>query len=160
MSLFCPMCKAKNNEEYREVLKKRRFRFMLFVLTGMATEAVSLFLYFGTGIEYSEYHLGFMLGLGAGLLVGGLTGILRIQRLLRDEERLKEFRLKETDERELEVYSLAIRGAARLLLAVLYGMIFLGAIFRNEELVWICWGLIMFFLFSYFLFRKYYQSKI
>ena len=40
--------------------------------------------------------------------IGGLVGILKICRHLKDEEKLKELRLKETDERELEMGSLAL----------------------------------------------------
>ena len=160
ISLFCPTCRAKNNEEYRAVLKKRRGGFYLFILLGMATEAISLFVHFCTEIEISDYRLGFLLGLGAGMAFGGLVGILRIRRRLVDEEKLKEFRLKETDERELEVDSLALRGTARILLGVLYVMLVLGGVFGNDMLLWISWGLVAFYLFSYALLEKYYQSKL
>lgn len=160
MSLFCPMCRAKNNEEYRQVLKKRRSRFWLFILAGLATEAVSLFAYFCAGIEISEYRMGFLLGLGAGMALGGLIGILKIRRRMADEEKLKECRLKETDERELEIDSLALRGTARSLLGVLYVLLVLGGVLANDMLLWLSWGLILIYLLSFALLRKYYESKL
>lgn len=75
--LFCPRCRAKNNEEYRAVLKKRRGSFYLFILLGLATEAVCLFVHFCTEIEVSDYRLGFLLGLGVlyvMLVLGGAFG--------------------------------------------------------------------------------------
>ncbi len=160
MSLFCPMCRAKNNEEYRQVLKKRRSRFCLFILAGLATEAVSLFAYFCAEIEISDYLLGFLLGVGAGMALGGLIGILKIRRRMADEEKLKECRLKETDERELEVGSLALRGTARILLWVLYVLLVLGGVLANDMLLWLSWGLILIYLLSFALLRKYYESKL
>lgn len=158
-SLFSPVCRARNNEEYRKVLKERRFRFFLFVLAGLATEAVALYVHFCTEIGISEYHLGFLLGLGAGLVIGGAAGILKIRRRLRDEEKLKELRLRETDERELGLDSLALRGTARILLGVMYVLLVLGGILANDMLLWLSWGLIIIFLLSFALLRKYYESK-
>ncbi len=158
-SLFSPVCRAKNNEEYREVLGKRRFRFFLFILAGLATEAVALYVHFCTEIGISEYHLGFLLGLGAGLVIGGAAGILKIRRRLRDEEKLKELRLRETDERELGLDSMALRGTARILLGVMYVLLVLGGILANDMLLWLSWGLIIIFLLSFALLRKYYESK-
>lgn len=158
--LFCPMCKARNNEEYRAVLKKRQARLYLFILAGVATAGISLFVHFCTRIELSEYRLGFLLGLGTGLVLGGLVGLLKIRRRLANEEKLKESRLRETDERELEVDSLALRGTARLMLGVLYVLLVLGGLFADDELMWICSGLISVFLFSDVVLRKYYGAKI
>ena len=145
------MCKARNNEEYRAVLKKRRIKMCLCILAGMATVGISLFVHFCTRIELSDYRLGFLLGLGSGLALGGAVGLWKIRRRLADEEKLKECRLKETDERELEVASLALRGAARLVL---------GGLFKNDELMWVSWGLIGIFLLSNIVLRKYYETKI
>lgn len=159
-SLFCPTCRAKNNEEYRAVLKKRQVSFYLFILAGIATEGLALFLNYCTRIEFTDYRLGYLLGLGAGLVLGGVVGLVRIRRRMANEETLKEFRLKETDERELEVTSLALRAAAKLLLAVLYVLLIVAGVFEREELVYVCCGLICIFLFSCAAFRKYYGSKI
>lgn len=154
------MCRARNNEEYRAVLKKRQVRLYLFILAGAATAGISLFVHFCTRIGLSEYRLGFLLGMGIGLMLGGLLGLLQIRRKLTDEEKLKESRLKETDERELEVASLALRGTARLMLGVLYVLLVLGGLFADDELLWTCYGLIAVFLFSDVVLRKYYEAKI
>ena len=57
-NMFWFGCKAKNNEEYRAVLKKRQMGFCLFVLAGIATEGLVLFLYFFTQIHFAVYRLG------------------------------------------------------------------------------------------------------
>ena len=158
--LFCPVCKAKNNEEYRAVLKKRQVALGLFILAGLATDGLVLFLYFFTRIHIGEYQMGYLLGVGAGLMLGGVVGVMRIRRRMADEEKLKEFRLKETDERELEVDSLALRATAKTLLVALYIILIVAGVFNRQELVHVCFGLVALFLLGYAAFRKYYGTKI
>ena len=158
--LFSPRCKAKNNEEYRAVLKKRQVVLCLYILAGVATESLVLFLNFCTDMIFAEYRLGYLLGLGAGLIFGGAVGLVRIRRRMASEEKLKEFRLKETDERELEVDSLAYRATARLLLVALYVLLIAAGMFEREELMYVCFGLVALFLSGYAAFRKYYGTKL
>ena len=158
--LFCPTCRAKNNEEYRAVLKKRQVNFYLFILAGIATEGFALFLNFCTRIAFTDNQMGYLLGLGVGLALGGVFGVVRIRRRMANEEKLKEWRLKETDERELEVDSLALRAVAKLLLVVLYVLLIVAGIFERKELMHVCFGLIGIFLLGYAMFRKYYGSKL
>lgn len=157
---FCSACKAKNNEEYRAVLKKRQVIFYLFILVGLATDGLVLFLNYCTRITIREYLLGYLLGLGVGLIFGGVVGLVQIRRKMASEEKLKEFRLKETDERELEVDSLAYRATAKLLLIVLYVLLIVAGVFGREELLYVCFGLIALFLIGYAAFRKYYGTKL
>lgn len=159
-NLFYPTCRAKNNEEYRAVLKKRQVVFYLFILTGMVTEGLVLFLHYGTRMEIPDYRLGYLMGMGAGLAASGVVGLMRIRRRMADEEKLKEFRLKETDERELEMDSLALRATAKLVLAVMYIVLIVAGVFERDELLYVCLGLVVLFLLGYDVFRKYYGTKI
>lgn len=158
--LLSSMCRAKNNEEYRKVLKRRQTAYCLCMLAGLAELGLVLFLAYGTQFELSEYQLGYLLGLGAGLVLGSAVGIVRIQRKKASEEKLKEARLQETDERELEVDSLALRVTAKILLGVLYVLLILAGIFEWKELLYVCFGLIAVFLLSYGVLRRYYENKI
>lgn len=159
-NMFYPACRAKNNEEYRAVLKKRQVGFYLFILAGIATDGLVLFLYYCARIEIPDYRLGYLMGMGAGVAASGVIGLIRIRRRMADEEKLKEGRLKETDERELEVDSLALRTTAKLLLAVLYVVLIVAGMFERDELMYVCFGLIFIFMFGYAMFRKYYETKI
>ena len=142
------------------MLKKRQVGFGLLILVGLATEGLVLFLNFCIRIHFGEYQLGYLLGLGAGLMLGGAVGVVRIHRRMADEEKLKEFRLKETDERELEVDSLALRAIAKTLLVALYVILVVAGVLEREELMYVCFGLIALFLLGYAAFRKYYGTKI
>lgn len=158
--LFSPGCKAKNNEEYRAVLKKRQVILCLCILAGLATEGLVAFLFFCIRMTFTEYQLGYLTGLGAGLIFGALLRLVRIRRRMTSEEKLKEFRLKETDERELEVDSLALRATAKLLLAALYVLLIVAGVFEKEELMSVCFGLIAFFLLCYAVLKKFYETKL
>ena len=157
---FWSGCKAKNNDEYRAVLKKRQAAYALFILAGLATEGLALFLYFYTRIHFEVYQMAFLLGLGAGLTLGSVIGIVRIHRRLTDEEKLKKYRLKETDERELEIDSRALRATAKTLLAALYVALIAAGVFNRQDLEHVCFGLVVLFLFCYTVCRKYYETKI
>lgn len=159
-NLFCPVCKARNNEEYRAVLKKRQAKMYGVILAGFVTEAICLYVYFCTQIRLSDYRMGFLTGLGGGIALGGVLGLLRIRRKLKDEEKLKEYRLKETDEREIEIGSLALRGTARLLLGALYVMLILGGVLGDDKVMNISWILLAVFLLGNAVLRKYYESRI
>ena len=158
--LFCSTCRAKNNEEYRAVLKKRQVGCYLFILAGIATDGLVLFLNFCTRMEFPDHRQGYLLGLGVGLALSGVVGLVQIRRRMADEKKLKELRLKETDERELEVDSLALRAAAKLLLVALYVLLVMAGVFERAELMYVCFGLIGLFLLGYAVFRKYYGKKI
>ena len=158
--LFSSGCKAKNNEEYRAILMKRQVGLWLIILVGLATVGLVLFLNFCTQIHIGEYQMGYLLGVGAGLILGGLVAMVQIRRRLADEEKLKEYRLKETDEREMEVDSLALRATAKTLLVALYVILIVAGVFNRQELVHVCLGLVALFLLGYAAFRKYYGTKI
>ncbi len=157
--LFCAHCKAKNNEEYREVLKKRLIRVRLIGLAGVLIILSAAVLFHTVLAEMDDYHQGVTYGMGTGLILGSIVAMLRIYRTLASEEKLKEQRLKETDEREVEISNMALRQTAKLLLAVLYLSMVFGALV-SEELLNLCCLLIGIFLLSYIGFRKYYENKV
>ena len=109
--------------------------------------------------EAGDWHQGAVYGMGTGLMLGSAVAMFRIRRILSDEGRLKEQRLKETDERELEIGNMALRQTAKLLLLVIYILMVFG-ILISEELLKVCCLLIGIFLLSYIGFQKYYERKV
>ncbi|MDE5679383.1 MAG: hypothetical protein K2I01_02990 [Lachnospiraceae bacterium] len=157
--LFCAHCKAKNNEEYKEVLKKRLIRVRLMCLAGvLIILGVAVISHMLPEIV-DDYHQGVTYGMGTGLVLGSIVAMIRIYRILAREERLKEQRLKETDEREIEIDNMALKQTAKLMLAVLYLSMVFGALV-SEELLSLSCLLIGIFLLSYIGFQKYYESKV
>lgn len=153
--LFCGGCKAKNNEEYKLVLKKRRNKFWLLFGVGTVTAALSIVVaVFGADtaggfpVSANAYQIGLVSGLGVGLMLGCLIAVTKICRTMASEERLKENRLRETDEREIEVANQALQTTAKIILAALYILMIVGGLF-SEMILSICTLLIGIFLVSY-----------
>lgn len=157
--LFCAHCKAKNNEEYKEVLKKRLIRVRLICLAGLLVIAGAAVLTCLLPGKVDDYHLGVTYGMGTGLILGSIVAMLRIRKTLTNEDKLKVQRLKETDEREIEISNMAIKQTAKLILAVLYLSMVFGALV-SEELLNLSCLLIGIFLLSYIGFQKYYENKV
>lgn len=157
--LFCAHCKARNNEEYKEVLKKRLVRVRLTCLAGLLVIAGAAVLTCLLPGKVDDYHLGVTYGMGTGLILGSIVAMLRIRKTLTNEDKLKVQRLKETDEREIEISNMAIKQTAKLILAVLYLSMVFGALV-SEELLNLSCLLIGIFLLSYIGFQKYYENKV
>lgn len=157
--LFCYGRKAKNNEEYRLVLKKRQKRMWGLFAVGLLTAVFGATLGVLMKGQMGTKQIAFVLGLGIGLSLGAVLAIGKIQRLMGSEERLKAERLKEVDEREIEVRNQALQATAKVLLAVLYLLMIIGGLLL-EELMGVCFLLIAIFLVSYYLFQQYYEKKL
>lgn len=157
--LFCAHCKAKNNEEYKEVLKKRLARVRLTCLAGLLVIAGVAVLTCLLPGKVDDYHQGVTYGMGTGLILGSVIAMLRIHKTLANEDKLKTQRLKETDEREIEIGNMALKQTAKLILAVLYLSMVFGALV-SEELLCISSLLIGIFLLSYIGFQRYYENKV
>lgn len=123
-------CRARNNEEYRLVLAKRKKRLWMWFAFAVVTSAAA-----------------------------SLGGIAKIRKILKDEEKLKEERLKETDERENEVNSQALKMTAKILLVALYVLLIAGALF-SHSLMYVCFGLIILFLLCFAVLKRYYENKL
>ena len=145
-------CKARNNEEFKEILKKRRVRMICFTVIGLIVAVTGYCLYAFADLRLTDYQMGIISGFGSGLAIGSLFGVIQISKTLKDENKIKEQRLKETDERELEVGRLALAASIKVLFAVLYVMTIIGGLFM-EEMMYICCGLICVFFISYGFFK-------
>ncbi len=157
--LFCDVRKAKNNEEYRLILKKRQKRMWGLFAAGLFTVALGGILSILMKGQVSARQTGFVMGLGTGLSLGSVIEIGILWRKMRSEDRLKKERLKEVDEREIEVRSRAMQAAAKILMIVIYLLMVIGGLF-SETLVIVCFLLANTFLLSYKLLQKYYGKKL
>lgn len=151
--------KPKNNEEYRILLKKRQKRMICVAVTGLLTVALSVGLDIWNADFLNDYASGFLKGVGAGLIVGAMLCFLNLRSVLRNEETLKQSRLRETDEREQQISACAMRTAAGILIVVLYILMVAGSIF-SPEMTRLCLVLAAIFFGSYSLLKIYYQKRM
>ena len=87
--------------DYEKSLKQRRLCFLAMLCVGL----VGFVCYFllVPGSHLSAYSQGFYLGAATGIVAGAVILLLRTQRLLTNPQARKKARIKETDEREVQI---------------------------------------------------------
>lgn len=155
------LCKtiAKNNEEYKVVIKNRIKIMMAMTIIGIITAAVGFGaeFYFKAGIN--EHMLGVYSGVGTGLFAAGIILWIKNKRLLGNDEKLKERRLANTDERNIEIGNKAFRVAAGVMLVALYATGLIGGLFYHV-LVEAFLFIVCIFLIAYLIAYIYYNKKM
>lgn len=166
-------CKAKNNEEYRRILEKRQGKFLFLLAVGVLTVVLCFVIPLGLGFGMEDILAGdvafaaggdgsniwLTIGIGTGLTAGALIAFIKIRHILSDEGRLKEERLKETDEREQEISNRSLQKTAKVMLMLLYVFMLYGC-FADREVMRMCQLLIIVFLFCFVLFQRDYEKKM
>lgn len=146
-------CTAKNNEEYKEELKKRMRTLVVMFVLGALTLVTMIVLIVLKPQMLESYEAGLFTGMGTGLMVGAIMGIIRLRSRMKNEETLKKARLAETDERERELSNVAIRMTSKVMMAALYLVMLLSLFVAKEASLVMC-GLILLYFVSYIICRK------
>lgn len=156
--IFCST-NAQTNEEYREIIKSRMWIWVSFTVLGCITLAAALFgsQLFQVGIN--GRMKAFYCGVGTGFVFGGIVMWIKGKRLLGDEEKLKEERLRDTDERQVEIGNKAVIASTKALLAALYLICCIGGLFYPIMLKILC-GLVLVFVVAYTVSFRVYESKM
>lgn len=152
-------CNARTNEEYRAELKKRQRLMGILVLLGIVTVVTMIAIIILIPESLESYSAGFFCGVGTGLILGGLLGILKIRKTLKDEAALKEARLTETDEREQAISAKALQTTLKVMLLSIYLLLLLCSIVTVEAVTVLSLLIAVFFL-SYLISRKMYSQKM
>ncbi len=152
-------CNARTNEEYKLELKKRRRLMGILLLLGVLTLGSMIALILLKPEILESYTAGFFCGVGTGLILGGLLGILKIRKTLKDEAAIKKARLTETDEREQAISANAIHTTLKVLLLSIYLLLLLCSFVTVESVTVLCLLVAIFFL-TYIISRKTYSRKM
>lgn len=156
--LFCGAT-AKNNEEYKQVVKKRMWLMAAILIIGIVL-AVTAWVAFYSGVSaISDHTLGVYTGAGSGMAAAGVFFLIRDFFLLRNEAKLKIRRLEQTDERLTHIRDLALKPALFALLLVLYAGCLIGSIFY-PVLVYVLFITVWVFLIVYFIAYRIYEKKM
>lgn len=152
-------CNARTNEEYKVELKKRQRMMGIILLLGVITLAAMIILIIIKPETLESYTAGFYTGVGTGLILGGLIGILKIRKTLKDEDAIKKARLTETDEREQAISSRALHATLKILLLSIYLLLLLCS-FVTIKSVTVLALLVCIFMLSYLISRKIYNQRM
>lgn len=157
-SIFCTTI-AKNNEEYKKIIKNRMKIMVGFMVIGIITALAGILGEFYLKTPVSDKVLGVYTGLGSSLFAAGLVLWIKNKTLLKNEEKLRESRLNNTDERNLEISRKALNIAAYVMLASLYIIGLIGGIFY-PILFHVLSLIVCIFLLTYVIAYKYYNKKM
>lgn len=150
---------AKTNEEYKKVVKKRMWLMGSLILVGIIL-ALTAYVAFHSGVSaISDHTLGIYSGAGSGMSAAGVFFLIRDFLLLKNEAKLKQQRLEQSDERLTQIRDLALKPALFTMLATLITACLIGSIFY-PVLIYILLITIWPFLIVYVIATRYYSRKM
>jgi hypothetical protein len=143
-------------EDYVAALKRRRWLLSGMLCVGIIGIVCYFLLIPGSGLP--EFMKGFYLGGGSGITAAALGLLLRVQRLLKDPDARRKARIRETDEREVQISNTALRTAGFVTFYACAGALFV-VLPINETVFWVLTGLmalyfVTFLAASFWLSRK------
>ena len=150
---------ARNNEEYRKVVRRRMCAMSIIAVIGIAAAVIATAAFHCGVSSISDHILGIYSGAGSGMACAGLFFLIRDFLLLRNEEKLKNDRLKNTDERLVQIRDRALKPAISALLIVLYGICLIGSIFY-PALIYVLLFSVWVFLITYVIACRFYQKRM
>ncbi len=137
------------DEDYLKVLRRRQRFYIGMLVLGLMTSAITgLAELFELHYIMSPRQFGFYCGVGGGLTGGAVVFLLRNHQAMRDPQKLREARIKATDERTLDISRRALAAAGYALLIAVYLACLIGGLFY-PELLMILAGLACVFLATY-----------
>lgn len=148
---------AGSDEEYREKLKRRKHFIPVLVIAGAASIVVSLIL-LRSG-EEKDFLAGLYMGIGCGVLAVSVVWFLKIRSTLQDEKKLRIRRLKESDERNIQVTLKAHYTAGVLMIMAGYVTMLVSGFF-SMEVFWTVWALVMLYFVLFVAGKVIYEKKM
>lgn len=156
---FLCRTKAKNDEEYKEQIKKNM---KIFVLIGLIGAVSIIFTELAVNlmkVNLSSNMHSFYIGAETGIIFACIILWIKSRNLLHNKEKLVESRLNNSDERIYEIREKSFKAAAISILIILYGIAFIGGLFY-PELIKIVLGILCIFFITYGISFKVYEKKI
>ncbi|MDF2907121.1 MAG: hypothetical protein K0R34_2442 [Herbinix sp.] len=150
---------AKTNEEYKQVVKIRMYRFAGLGLIGAITLITALLAEFYWKLDVKEEMLGVYTGGGFGLLLISIIMLIKNALMLRDEEKLKSSRISNSDERIKEISNRAFRTASIIMLITMYAVALIGGLLY-PVLVEMLSAVVAIFVFAYLVSYYIYNRKM
>lgn len=158
LGIFCAT-KVTSDEEYRKYAGRRCFVYAGLALIGVITAAIAIAAEFLWMVEISDMMLGVYTGVGTGLTAAGIILSIKNMLLIKDEKKLRQARIADSDERNIQISMLATKAALAVLLVGMYFAILLGGLWY-PILTKVLAFLLMLFMFSYVVAYRIISRKI
>lgn len=123
-----PFCgtNVTTDEGFRKLTKRRVVISWVLVIIGILTFVISEYAKY-TGVSMlSEKYQGIFSGMGAGLIGASLAQVVRFNKLLKDETKLREARILASDERCNAINDRALKVALAVLIFAIYVLLIVG----------------------------------
>ena len=156
MKLLCS--NITNDNEYREYVRTRIILSVIIAVLGAIALFVAMFANKIFNISIDDHQMGYYCGLGTGLIVAGIALAIKFGMLLKNQDKLKKQRIKETDERTQSIKTKALVIAGLILLASIYIIGIIGGLYY-PILTRLLLIPVAIFLVSYTIAFKVYSSK-
>ncbi len=127
--IFCSTTAA-TNEEYKKVLKGRNIRMIIMSGAGLLVMAAALAAEKNGNAALPDYILGVYCGAGTGIAIAGVLLLIRNLILMRNEDKLKQNRVENSDERLKEIGNCATRASVQVMLLGGTGAALIGGIYE------------------------------
>lgn len=158
LGIFC-VTKVTSDEEYRNYAGRRCFVYAGLALIGVITAAIAIAAEYLWTVEISDMMLGVYTGVGTGLTVAGIILTIKNMLLIKDEKKLRQARIADSDERNIQISMLATKATLAVLLVGMYFAILLGGLWY-PILTKILAFLLVLFMFSYMVAYRIISRKI
>lgn len=136
------------DEDYKKSLKKKMIAYRVLFLLGLITIVTFQIAREWFQMTLPDFMMGFYSGIGAGLIGVSLILTLKTRRILRSPEALRRSRIKNTDERNVNISAKSMRTALFVLLIAMYLVMIIGGLWY-PILTEVIAGLVYVFLFVY-----------
>lgn len=155
---FCSV-NANTDEGFRKVTKRRLAVSVVLVIAGILILVINEYTRHVGITKVPEFYQGMFSGMGAGLIGAGTAQIIRYIKLLKDEAKLKEARISETDERLNAINDKALKAALAVMLIAMYVVLIVG-IFVDMQVTTVMSGLLILFLFAFIVANAIYSKRM
>ena len=150
---------TKSDQEFSKVMKQRQILSLIVMVLGIATLAVSIYFSTGQRAFLSDFFNGFYAGVGTGLLIGGLLAYIYCRSLLKNEKKLHEKRLAETDERKQTISQKTLYMTSIILFIILYIAMVISGLF-STLLFQTLFTIVILYLLIFLISFAYYNKKL
>lgn len=158
LGMFCSS-DCKTNEEYKRYIRGRLILFIGIIILGSITLGITFLGEKYLNFKLNENMIGTYSGFGCGLIVMGVILLSKNILILKNEKKLRQVRISNTDERNKEISLKASRIALVFMLVSMYLVALIGGLWY-PEITLILFSIICLFLVVYLIAYKVISRKI